>query len=77
MNSQLSKPSVGDDRDWVGCVVIENDKRNPEPAMKKIVAVEDGYALCGAGRHGQGRKTKVRIDRLYTGRYSLYAQDFR
>lgn len=70
--TDLSKPEVGDDRDWVGFVIEENDPRGG--TRKHIYDVDDGYALCRAGGLGDGRKSKVRIDRLYSARYTVVSR---
>lgn len=72
----LSKPDVGEGRDWeriwIGYVVEEQDNRGG--MRKKIVDVQDGYALCRMGGLGDGRKSRVRLDRLYTARYTVVSR---
>lgn len=68
----LRKPEVGDDSDWIGFVIEENDSRGG--MRKRIYDVRDGYALCRAGGLGDGRKSKVRIDRLYSARYTVVSR---
>lgn len=53
----------------IGCVIQENDPRGGR--AKRIEAVDDKYVFCRAGSDGSGRRSKVRLDRLYTSRYSL------
>lgn len=68
----IGKPPVEDEQAWVGFVIEENDRRS---GMRKyIYAVDDGYALCRQGGLGDGRKSRVRIDRLYTARYSVISR---
>lgn len=67
-----SKPEVGDDREWVGIVIEENDARGG--TRKLIYDVADGYAFCRAGGLGDGRRSKVRIDRLYSARYTVVSK---
>lgn len=65
-----TKPRVEfGDSAWVNAIVQENDPRGG--TVKRVMAVRNGYAECHAGRDGSGRKSRVAIVRLYTGRYSL------
>lgn len=52
-----------------GCVIQENDPRGG--TVKRVIEIDGGYAICRAGHDGSGRRSKVRLDRLYTPRYSL------
>jgi hypothetical protein len=53
----------------VGQVIVENDPRGG--TVKTIVGIGVGYVYCRAGWDGSGRRSRVRVDRLRTARYSL------
>lgn len=53
----------------IGCVIQENDPRGG--VIKRVIEIEGDYAICRASSDGSGRRSKVRLDRLHTARYSL------